>query len=414
MNPEHEKLQRLIDLGIEISQIQDIDLLLEKILTAARKLVNADAGTIYIKQGDSLKFNHVQNDTIQARLPEGHKLIYRTFTMPISHNSISGYVASTGETSIIDDVYQLNPDQVPYAFDSSYDERTNYRTQSMLTIPLKNNQRKVIGVMQLINAKNEQGDVSPFHEKDIPIIQIFANNAAVAIERAQVTRAEILGLVRVLTELRDPEETEAHVNRVGAYAAEIFQVWAAKKDFSPTQIEQDAEKLRMAAMLHDLGKLAVPHTLRTKPGKFTAEEYNLMKQHTIKGAQMLLSSAQTDYEKIAAEIALNHHEYLDGSGYPGHIDIETGQVIPGFENGQNQARGKRGEEIPVFGRIVAIADVYDALSCRRAFRDALREVDVFKALRNGSGKRFDPEMIEAFFSSISAVRAIGRRFPDGL
>lgn len=412
MITDQDKLQQLINLGMEIAQVQDIDLLLEKILSAARKLANADAGTIYIKQGDNLKFSHTQNETLQARLSEGKKLIYQIFTVPINHHSISGYVASTGEAVNIADVYQLPGNRVPYAFDRSYDEKTNYRTQSMLTIPLKNNQRKIVGVMQLINAQDEHGKIIAFGEKDLPLIQIFANNAAMAIERAQVTRAEILGLVRVLTELRDPEETEAHVKRVGAYAGEIYEAWACQKNLPNGQIERESEKLRMAAMLHDLGKLAVSNTIRQKTGKFTAEEYDLMKQHTLKGAQMLLSSAQTEYEKIAAQIALNHHELWNGTGYPGHVDIETGRVIPGYENGQGSARAKRGEEIPIFGRIVAIADVYDALSCRRAFRAALREEDVLKTLRSGAGKRFDPEMVDAFFSRLSTIRAIGQRFPE--
>jgi response regulator RpfG family c-di-GMP phosphodiesterase len=168
----------------------------------------------------------------------------------------------------------------------------------------------------------------------------------------------------------------------------------------------------MAAMLHDIGKLAIPQALRQKSGKFTAEEYEQMKQHTIKGAQMMRASAQSEYETIAAEIALNHHEYWNGSGYPGHVDPDTGRPIAGYENGNGKARGKREEEIPVFGRVVAIADVYDALSCRRVFRDAMSEAGVLQALRRGAGKRYDPEMVEAFFARLDTIRAIGKRFPD--
>jgi len=409
---DHQKLQQIIDLGMEIAQIQDLDVLLEKILRAARKLANADAGTIYIKSGNYLKFSHTQNETLQKRLPPGKKFIYDAASVPIDHNSIAGHVASTGETLDILDVYQLNTDQVPYAFDRSYDKNANYRTQSMLTIPLKNNQSQVIGVMQLLNAQNNEGKVVPFSETDIPIVRVFANNAAMAIERAQMTRTEILGLVRVLTELRDPEETEAHVNRVGAFSAEIYQAWARKKGLHRADIETNVETLRMAAMLHDLGKLAVPYSIREKSGKFTAEEYEVMKQHTVKGAQMLLKSAQSEYEEVAAEIALNHHEYWNGTGYPGHVNPETGRVLPGHEDGQGKPRGKRGEEIPVFGRVVAIADVYDSLSCHRAFRDALQETDVLKTLEKGASNRFDPDMIKAFFATRDTIRAIVQRFPE--
>lgn len=412
MLSDHQKSQQLIDLGMEITQVQDLDVLLEKILSAARQLVNADAGTIYMKHGKLLRFSHAQNATLQKRLSPGQKLAYKTFSVPINHHSISGYVASTGETLNIPDVYQLNTGQFSYAFDSSYDEKTNYRTQSMLTIPLKNKQNQIVGVMQLINAQNEQGEVVPFSKNDIPLVRIFANHATLAIERAQITRSEILGLVRVLTELRDPEETEAHVNRIGAYSAQIYKAWASKKKVPQAEIEMKAELLRMAGMLHDLGKLAVPHIIRERTSKFTAEEYELMKQHTIKGAQMLLKSAQTQYEKVAAEIALNHHEYWDGSGYPGHVDPLSGQVIAGYSDEHGKPRGKCGQEIPVFGRIVAIADVYDALLCRRAFRAAMRETDVLKILKKGAGRRFDPEMIEAFFSSLHTIRAIAQHFPE--
>lgn len=127
---------------------------------------------------------------------------------------------------------------------------------------------------------------------------------------------------------------------------------------------------------------------------------------------MLLKSAQSKYEEVAAQIALNHHEYWNGSGYPGHVDIETGQVLPGYENGRGKPRGKQGEEIPIFGRIVAITDVYDALSCRRVFREAMKEIDVLKTLEKGAGRRFDPEMIDAFFFSLDTIRAIAQRFPD--
>jgi putative nucleotidyltransferase with HDIG domain len=411
MRNDYQKLQQVIELGLELEQIQDIDILLEKILRSSRTILHADAGTIYIRNGNELKFSHTQNDALQSRLPPGKKLIYKTFSIPINHGSIAGYVASTGEIVNIPDVYQLNG-QTPYAFDRSFDEKAQYQTHSMLTIPLKNNLGKVIGVMQLINARDEEGKTVPFIENDVPIVRIFANNATIAIERALMTRAEIIGMVHFLTEIRDPEETEAHVNRVGAFSAEIYEGWARKKGLLQEEIEAKAEILRMAAMLHDIGKLAIPRDIREKPGKFTAAEYEVMQQHTIKGARMLLASAQTAYEEAAAEIALNHHEYWNGTGYPGHIDLQTGQAIPGYENGNGKPRAKQGEEIPVFGRVVAIADVYDALSCRRVFREALQEGDVLKTLEKGAGRRFDAEMIDAFFASLDTIRSIAQRFPD--
>ncbi len=411
MGANYQKLQQVIDFGLEIEQIQDLELLLERVLSSSRALANADAGTIYMKHDDSLIFSQSQNDTLQQRQPAGIKLIYKTFTVPINRRSIAGYVASTGETVNIPDAYLLNGN-VPYSFDRSFDEKVQYRTQSMLAMALKNTAGEVIGVIQLINARDEQGRAAPFVETDIPLVRILADNAAMAIERAQKTRTEILEMIRFLTDTRDPEETEAHVHRVGAFSVKIYEAWAVKKGISPEEMSLKLDVLNMAAMLHDIGKLSIPQSIRQKSGRFTAEEYDIMKQHTVKGAKMLLTFAQTPYEIAAAEIALNHHEYWNGSGYPGHINLESGQPMAGYENEQGAPRGKHGEEIPAFGRVVAIADVYDALSCRRAFRDAMKEDDVLRTLEKGAGRHFDPDMIDAFFSSLDAIRAIRARFPD--
>ena len=409
MFDEHLKLQQQVDILREIEQVKDVDVLLEKILSVARKLVNADAGSIYIKNGAKLEleFRYAQNDTLQKQLAPGKKLIYTTFSVPINHSSISGHVALTGETLNLPDVYRLNATAVPYSFDPSYDEKAHYRTQSMLTIPL-NNQDKVIGVMQLINAQNQKRAVIPFAEEDTPIIRIFANSVAVAIERAQMTRTMILRMIS-MAELRDPKETGPHANRIGAYASEIYEKWALKKELPQKTIETYKDILRMAAMLHDVGKVGIKDEILQKPGRLTPEEYDQMKQHTIKGARLFIEP-QSEFDDIAGQIALNHHERWDGTGYPGYVAL-TGKALPDYANEQGKPRGKRGEEIPLFARIVSVADVYDALSCRRVYKNAWNENEVLEELRKESGKQFDPEMIEAFFDTIDMIRAIARRFP---
>jgi len=411
MDANYQKLQQAIDFGQEIEHIQDLETLLGRILSASRQLTNADAGTVYMKHEESLIFSQSQNDTLQSRQPTGISLMYKTFTVPINRRSIAGYVAVTGETLNIPDAYLINGNS-PYSFDRSFDEKARYRTQSMLAMALKNTDGEIVGVIQLINARDEEGHVIPFVTSDIPIVRILADNAAMAIERAQNTQTEILGMIRFLTDTRDPEETEAHVNRIGAFSVKIYEAWAIKRGISPEEISAKIEILKMASMLHDIGKLSIPQAVRQKADNLTAEDYELMRQHTVKGAKMLMAFAQTPYEIAAAEIALNHHEYWNGTGYPGHVNIETGQPLPGSENGNGKPRGKRGEEIPVFGRVVAIADMYDTLSCRRAFREAMKEEDVLRTLKKGAGRHFDPDMIDAFFSSLDAIRAIRERFPE--
>lgn len=406
MSAEQGKLERLFEINKEIERVKDVDVLLEKILRVARKLVNSDAGSIYIVDGEHLEFRHAQNDTLQKQLAPGQKLFYKTISMPISHNSISGHVALTGETVNIPDAYHFDFSNLPYSFDRSPDEKAHYRTQSMLTIALKNNQDNVIGVMQLINAQDEYGHVIPFSEEDTPLFRIFANNAAMAIERAQMTRMMILRMIS-MAELRDPKETGPHVNRVGAYAAEIYEKWAIQEQKPPDEIETYKDILRMTAMLHDVGKVGIKDEILQKPGRLNPEEYDLMKQHTVKGAR-LFADPQSEFDRIAGEIALNHHERWDGSGYPGHIDLEGNAL----EESNGKPRGKCADEIPLFARIVAVADVYDALSCRRVYKNAWSEEDVLAELKKESGKHFDPEMIDAFFSTLDVIRAIAHQFPD--
>lgn len=398
---EREKMRQILCLGLEVARVQDVDILLERILGTARSFVNADAGSIYIKEGDKLKFSYTQNDTLRKQLPPGQKLIYSTFTVPISNASLSGYVANTGEMLNIPDVYAL-PDHVPYAFNRAYDEQTQYRTQSVLTFPLKTNRGDVTGVLQLINARDNNGTVIPFAQEDEPYIMHFASNAGIAIERAMMTRAMILRMIS-MAELRDPKETGAHVNRVAAYSIEIYEEWARAKGIPEDEIDSNRDILRMAAMLHDVGKVAIADAILKKPGKLDETEFSTMKHHTWLGAR-LFSDTFSEFDQAAAAVALTHHERWDGAGYPGRVDPATGNTL--------SERGLRGEEIPVFGRIVAIADVYDALSCRRSYKESWDESRVLETLQKESGSHFDPEMITAFLASFETIKSIAARYPD--
>jgi len=404
-----EKLDELLSLGIELNQLNDLDILLEKILRDARRFVNANAGSIYICRKDILDFTYTQNDTLQKRLPAGEKLIYSTFSMPINTDSIAGYVATTGELLNIPDVYQLPP-EVPYSFSKKFDESAGYITQSMVTLPLKNTRGDILGILQIINAQNENGGVIPFAPEDETLMLHFASIAAVALERAQMTRAILLRMIR-MAEMRDPKETGAHVNRVGGYSIEIFEKWAERHGLNEKEIESGRDSLRMAAMLHDVGKVAISDLILKKPGKFSNDERQLMKQHTVLGAQLFLQ-AQSDFDEAAREVAFNHHERWDGDGYPGHVDIATGEPLPGRERQDGTAQGKKGEEIPLFGRIVALADVYDALSSARVYKEAWSEADVLETIKAEAGAQFDPEIVDIFFSRIDILRAIQERYSE--
>jgi response regulator RpfG family c-di-GMP phosphodiesterase len=120
----------------------------------------------------------------------------------------------------------------------------------------------------------------------------------------------------------------------------------------------------------------------------------------------------SEFDSLAAEVALNHHEKWDGTGYPGHIDPATEKPIHGFEGRDGMALPKKGKEIPLFGRIVAVADVYDALSSRRCYKEAWSEERILDELERSAGSHFDPDMVDAFFSCLDVIQSIQRRYPD--
>ena len=137
-----------------------------------------------------------------------------------------------------------------------------------------------------------------------------------------------------------------------------------------------------------------------------------MKQHTVLGAQLFLQ-AQSDFDEAAREVAFNHHERWDGQGYPGHVDIATGEPLPGYEQPDGSARGKKEDEIPLFGRIVALADVFDALSSARVYKKAWSEADVLATIEAEAGAQFDPEIVDIFLARIDVLRAIQERYAEG-
>ncbi len=406
---EHEKLQLIMRIGLDINEVKDIDLLLERILTSVRTVFNADAGSIYLKSGDTLEFSYTQNDTLRRRLSPGRKLLYSTFTMPINDHSIAGYVANHNLTLNIPDVYKLD-ESTPYSFDPSFDDLTDYRTCSTLTVPMTNQRGDVLGVMQIINAMDDNGEPIPFSVSDEALIRHFAISAALALERARITRDIILRMIS-MAELRDPKETGAHVNRVGAYAVEIYEEWAGHQGIGAEDVALNKDVLRMAAMLHDVGKVAISDLILKKPERLNMDEYEIMKSHTYLGAR-LFKAINSDFDEVAARVALNHHEKWDGTGYPGHMDPFTEKPIDGFVTASGLPRPKRRDEIPLFGRIVAVADVYDALCSRRSYKEPWDEERILDEMRRCSGTHFDPRIVEAFFSCFDVLKSIAERYPD--
>ena len=407
MNDESERLKKIIQIDAQLNKIQDLDILLERILSEARRAIGSDAGTIYIRNEDKLDFKYAQNDTKQKSLSPGEKLIYSLFSVDITRNSISGYVADTGEILNIPDMYNI-PEEASYKFDPSYDKISNYKTVSSLTFPLITNTGDSLGVLQLLNAKNPDDSVRNFEAIDELFAEHFAANAAIALQRAQMTRAILLRM-NSMAEMRDLGETGAHVNRVGSYAVEIYERWAHHHDVPERKRERTRDILRMVAMLHDVGKVAISDLILKKPGPFDGEERAIMETHTIQGAR-LFQDHSSEFDDIAAEVALTHHEFWNGTGYPGHLDIDEEDSEKLYS--QIRKNPRKGDEIPLFGRIVALADVFDALLSRRVYKKAWSEDDVLNEIKKSGGTQFDPEMVEIFFEVLAQLMQVRKRYPD--
>jgi response regulator RpfG family c-di-GMP phosphodiesterase len=397
----NEKIFDILKVNENISHIKDVDSLLDHVLSEARAITNADAGSIYLKKGDKLSFEYVQNDTLMKN-GSANKYIYTKQEIPISKSSIAGYAALNKTHVRIDDVYKLDG-RVPYTFNRSFDQSASYHTQSVLTVPLMTSREKLIGVIQIINAKNRAGQPVPFSQNDYLLVSLFANQAAVAIERAQMTREIILRMIKI-AELRDPEETGAHVNRVAAISIEIYQQWALKNKIPRAEIKKVKDILRIASMLHDVGKVAIEDAILKKKDSLDARERETMKLHTVFGAR-LFKDSDSDWDDMAAEIALNHHEKWDGSGYPGFIqDICSDNIAAG--------PGKKGENIPLTARIVALADVYDALMSQRSYKNSWPEERVLEHIMAEKNKHFQPVLVDAFMEIYDVIKAIREKYSN--
>ena len=121
---------------------------------------------------------------------------------------------------------------------------------------------------------------------------------------------------------------------------------------------------------------------------------------------------QSDFDEVAMEVALNHHEKWDGTGYPGKIDPLSTCIMHELQNSNSQVELKKGDEIPIFGRIVAVADVYDALCSRRSYKEPWDEERIMEEMKVSSGTHFDPDVIEAFFACLDVLKSIAKRYPD--
>ncbi len=200
-------------------------------------------------------------------------------------------------------------------------------------------------------------------------------------DEIEQTQREVVFTMGAIGETRS-KETGNHVKRVAEYS----YLLAIAYGLSP----QQAEMLKQASPMHDIGKVAIPDAILNKPGRLSLQEFEVMKTHASIGYEML-GHSRRELLLTAATVAHQHHEKFDGSGYP---------------------RGLAGEQIHIFGRITAVADVFDALGSARVYKPAWRDEDIFSFFRQQRGQHFDPKLIDLFFANMQAIDTIRNQFSD--
>ena len=388
-----EQLLTLNKIGIALSKEQDLNQLLTLILTESRQFTSAEAGSLYVREGQQLRFSVSQNTVLEARkraelkaLKKPLEVVPSTFTgfyVSLDKSSLAGYVGVTGKVLNIPDAYKIAPGK-EYKFNRSFDEKNAYRTKSMLMVPMKDASGNVVGVIQLINAHKGK-NIVPFDKHFENLVLSLASQAAIAIKNTLLTQElkeaylDTIFRLSVAAEYKD-DDTAVHIHRMSRYSA----ILAEGLGLSFAEVES----IRYASPMHDIGKLGVPDSILMKPGKLTPAEFKEMQNHTVFGAK-ILENAKAELLKVSETIALTHHEKWDGSGYP---------------------RGMKGEAIPLSGRIVALADVFDALTTKRCYKPAFSLEESMKIIKEGTGRHFDPQVVLAFNNSIEKILAVKAQF----
>ena len=344
-----EQLSTLTELSALINSTLDTGEIRERAIVAAIRLLDAEAGSLILIDQDSgdMFFEVAIGDkgekVKEIRLKKGE--------------GIAGWVAEKGEAIIIHDV------QSDQRFFKTADKRSTFITRDMVCVPVKTKD-KVIGVLEAINRKN-----GIFDEEDKEALTSLANQVAIAIENAnlyQELKEVFYGTAQALAETiekRDPY-TGGHTKRVMNYSIAIGKAMGLSK--------KEIEDLRLAAILHDVGKIGVRDNILLKEDRLDPEELEKMNMHPQYGADIL------NHVKKLKDIipgVRGHHERIDGKGYPDNL---------------------KDGDIPTIARIIAVADTFDAMTTDRPYRKAMSSETALEELRKNSGIQFDKDVVEAF------------------
>ena len=351
-NEKSKDLSKLLDISLTMIEKTDLSSLLSLIMEEATKTMNADRSTLYLvdrERNELVSFIAQQSGIKEIRLPLGM--------------GIAGHVAETGKTANIEDAYKNQ------LFNKETDIQTGYITRTVLCVPMKNREGEIIGVLQVLNKKT-----GLFMEYDEWLFRTYAAYAATAIENARLheerekTFLSAINALAAAIDRRDPV-TAGHSERVARLSVDIGKSLGLTKN--------ELKILNYAATLHDVGKIGVRDNVLLKPDKLTSEERTDMNRHSQYTKEILEEVYFEKEYKGIPSIAAMHHERLDGTGYP---------------------YGLKAEQLNTFGRIIAVADIFDALmSFDRPYKKALSLPETLEIIRNEVEKNhLDTNIVKIF------------------
>lgn len=367
------------DLVLALSMARGLDEIMAIVRTRVRALVGADGITFVLRDGD--KCYYADEDAITP--------LWKGQSFP-AETCISGWAMIHREVVTIEDIYA--DDRIPHA---AY--RPTF-VKSLAMVPVR--REDPVAAIGAYWARRHQPSPG-----EIAILQRIANSTAVAMtnvsliealvtakEEAVRAKDAIIFAMASLAEARD-NETGNHIHRTQYYVRELAE--AARAAFPGELDERTVELLFKCAPLHDVGKVGIPDKILLKPGKLDPEEYAVMQTHADKGRFAIEAAERklgpSEFLKLAKEIAWTHHERWNGTGYP---------------------RGIAGSEIPLAGRLMAIADVYDALVSKRCYKQAIPHDEAVDIIVKERGKQFDPALVDIFLAVAPRFDAIHRQFID--
>lgn len=366
MTAQGDRLEVILGVTRRLMAVTDLDALLRLIAEATTQLLDADRATIFLVDAD--------RGELWSKVALGANVGEIRFALG---RGIAGHVATTGETVNIEDAY-ADP-----RFTAETDHRTGYRTRSLLTYAMKSHDGRVIGVFQAIN-KHE----GRFTEEDEDTLSSLAASAAVAVENAQLVTEQrqlwssLIETLAATVDARD-QQTAGHSKRVTRYAEVIG------RELGLTGA--DIERLRAAALLHDYGKIAVRDRFLQKAGKLDEAEFAYMKAHAEKTGEFLAHLRFPRDMRDVPLIAAQHHERMDGKGYP---------------------QGLPGDQILLGARIVACADVFDALTAPRYYKPAYPLEKTLEIMDGMAGDHLDRDVMAAVHRCLPALEATVAELKD--